>query len=378
MLPRHADGTSKHMKTDMVRWGILSTADIGRKNWQAIRNSGNGRVTAVASRDGERSRRFIMECQREAPFDPVPTALGSYDALLASPDVDAVYIPLPTGLRKEWVLRAAAAGKHVLCEKPCAVRLSDLKEMTEACARNGVQFMDGVMFMHSERMARMRQAIDGGGLGTLRRIAASFSFCAPDEFWRGNIRAHSGLEPQGCLGDLGWYCLRFALWVMQWQKPREVTGRILAEVGRSDSPSPIPSEFSAELRFNEDVSASFFCSFRTGHQQWAHVSGTKGWLSVSDFVLPYFGSELEFSVGNPVFRMQGCNSNMEPHVQRITTSEYSNSDAHAQETHLFRRFGEIVRSGQLQREWPDMALVTQEVMDACLQSARTNAPVLLR
>ena len=98
-----------------LRWGILGTAGIARKNWRAIYDSGNSIVTAVASRDVARSRKFIDECQAQNPFHPSPLALGSYEALIASPQVDAVYLPLPTGLRKEWVLRAAAAGKHVLC-----------------------------------------------------------------------------------------------------------------------------------------------------------------------------------------------------------------------------------------------------------------------
>ena len=99
-------------------WGILGTADIARKNWLAILNSGN-RVAAVGSRDLKRARRFIDNCQSHAPMPESPRALGSYEELLRCPEVQAVYIPLPTGTRKEWVLRAAAAGKHIVCEKPC-------------------------------------------------------------------------------------------------------------------------------------------------------------------------------------------------------------------------------------------------------------------
>src|ERR1019366_53218 len=133
-----------------LRWGILSTAGIARKNWRAILDSGNSVVTAVASRDIARSQKFIEECQRDNSFENLPAALGSYESLIASSNVDAVYIPLPTGLRKEWVLRAAAAGKHVLCEKPCGLSLADVREMTDACKKNQVQFMDGVMFMHNQ------------------------------------------------------------------------------------------------------------------------------------------------------------------------------------------------------------------------------------
>ena len=201
---------------NMVRWGILSTAEIARKNWRAIRNSGNGIVTAVASRAAERCGRFITECQTQAPFDIVPRAFDDYEALLASKDVDAVYIPLPTALRKEWVIRAAEAGKHVICEKPCATSVANLREMLAACRKNHVQFMDGVMFMHSRRLSAIRQVLDdGSSIGEIKRLALGFSFGAPPEFFTGNIRAHSNLEPDGCLGDLGWYCIRFVLWTMQ-------------------------------------------------------------------------------------------------------------------------------------------------------------------
>src|SRR5258708_6778395 len=147
------------MTTQPLRWGILGTANIARKNWKAIFHSGNCVLTAVASRDPERSREFVAQCQAEAPFEAVPAAFGSYEELLASNKVDALYIPLPTGLRKDWVVRAARAGKHVLCEKPCAASVTDLQEMLAACRMHGVQFMDGVMFMHSRRLERIRETL---------------------------------------------------------------------------------------------------------------------------------------------------------------------------------------------------------------------------
>ena len=128
-----------------LRIGFLSTAGIGKKNWKAIFNSGNCVVAAVASRDVNKSLKYIADCQRKLAFAETPRAFGSYEELIASPDVDAVYIPLPTGLRKEFVLRAAAAGKHVLCEKPCAANAAELEEMLAVCRKNSVQFLDGVM-----------------------------------------------------------------------------------------------------------------------------------------------------------------------------------------------------------------------------------------
>src|SRR4030095_12909852 len=158
----------------MVRGGILGAAEIARKNWHAILNSGNGTVGAVASRELARAQKFVAECQQQFPFAQIPQALGSYEELLARKDIDAVYIPLPTGLRKEWVLRAAAAGKHIVCEKPCAVRVSHLQEMIGACRKHGVQFVDGVMFMHSQRLGALRAVLDDGqSIGKIRRIQSS-------------------------------------------------------------------------------------------------------------------------------------------------------------------------------------------------------------
>lgn len=356
------------MNSSKVRWGILGAAEIARKNWKAIHNSGNGIVTAVASRDLERSRRFIQECQTEAPFEVQPEALGSYEALVGHKNVDAVYIPLPTGLRKQWVVRAAEAGQHVVCEKPCGSNVDEVQEMIDACRRHSVQFMDGVMFAHSRRLDRIREVLnDGISIGEVKRITSAFSFRAPDEF--NNIRAHSELEPLGCLGDLGWYCVRFALWTMDWKMPRKVSARLISKLGRNDSPAPVPAEFSAELEFEGGVSASFYCSFLNALQQWVTISGTKGYLHVPDFVLPFCGNEIGFDVVRSEYAIRGCDFKMHEHRRRIVVPEHSNSAVHAQETNLFRNFAEQVRSGRLNESWPEMALKTQMVANACLHSA---------
>jgi predicted dehydrogenase len=361
------------MSEKQCRWGILGTAGIARKNWHAIQLSGNGTLTAVGSRTVERSQQFINECQACAPFPQVPAAVGSYDELLTRKDVDAIYIPLPTGLRKEWVIKAAQAGKHVLVEKPVGVTTADVRDMLAACQKSGVQFMDGVMFMHSQRLPKLRSVIDDGhSIGRLRRIAMQFSFNAGDEFLANNIRVSSALEPQGCLGDLGWYTIRFALWTMNYQMPVRVTGRLLDEAKRADSPDTVPLEFSAEMLFRDGVSASFYCSFQTENQQWANLSGTKGFVHVPDFVLPFYGSEVAFTVSNAAFQINGCDFNMEDHTRREVVREYSNNTPNAQEANLFRTFNQCVLSGRVDPHWGDISLKTQIVLDACLASARNG------
>jgi predicted dehydrogenase len=344
-----------------LRFGILGAADIAQKNWKAICHSGNSIVAAVASRSLEKARQFIAKCQQQAPFDMPPAALGSYEELLASKNVDAVYIPLPTGLRKEWVLRAAAAGKHVICEKPCALNAADLREMISACRKNRVQFMDGVMFMHNPRLARIREALDDGkSIGRIKRIMSNFSFHLAEDLFPTNVRMNSRLEPAGCLGDVGWYCIRFILWAMRWQLPREVTGHILSQRGASHSPAPVPTDFSAELIFNDETSAGFYCSFIAEYQNWIHVSGTNGQLRVADFVHPVSDVEPAFEVNDTVLRV------------KVDGGKPVKPETVAQQTNMIRNFANQVRSGRLNDEWPELALKTQQVLDACLKSARAG------
>ncbi|MBL9126517.1 MAG: Gfo/Idh/MocA family oxidoreductase, partial [Verrucomicrobiales bacterium] len=319
-----------------VRWGILGTATIARKNWRAMRDSGVAVVGAVASRDPAKSRAFVEACQAEVPFETTPRALGSYRELVESRDIDAVYVPLPTALRKEWVIRAAEAGKHVVCEKPCAPSAADLREMLTACRRSGVQFMDGVMFAHSSRFARVRERLaDGKTVGEIRRLASGFSFRAGGDFEAGNIRADAALEPAGCLGDLGWYCIRFALEAMPDRVPRSVTGRILSEMRAPGATGAVPSEFSGELFYDGGVSLSFYCSFITENQQWVSVQGTTGRLTVDDFVLPFAGERIAFDVSKPEYHIRGCDFRMEPHGETVSVMESAHGSPSAQEARLY-------------------------------------------
>jgi predicted dehydrogenase len=282
------------------------------------------------------------------PFETAPAAFGSYEELLASKNVDAVYFPLPTGLRKEFIIRAAENGKHVLCEKPCAVNEKDLSEMVSACKKSRVQFMDGVMFMHNRRLEQIRAVLDDKtSVGQIKRITSQFSFLGSEDFLRGNIRVSSELEPLGCLGDLGWYCIRFALWTMNWQMPNRVEGKIISRAGNNSS--GVPLEFSAELFFDGGVSASFYCTFLAGYRQWADISGVKGHLRVADFVGPVAGNEIAFELNNRNVKIEAGST--------------------AQEINMFRNLANQIFSGKLNDEWPMWALKTQQVVDACFASA---------
>jgi predicted dehydrogenase len=152
---------------------------------------------------------------------------------------------------------------------------------------------------------------------------------------------------------------------------------MLDAVERPDSSQPVPTELSAELQFRDDVSASFYCSFRTHHQQWAHLSGDAGTLHVADFVLPYFGSESTFEVGQADFVQDGCDFNMERRARRIVVQGYSNSHVTSPETNMIRTFSGLALSGQPDAFWPDVSFKTQQVLDACYLAALENKSVEL-
>jgi len=363
------------MTTQTCRWGILGAAFIARKNWQAIRDAGNATLIAVASRGLAKAQAFIEECQSSAPYPVLPEAMDNYEALLARPDIDAVYIPLPTGLRKEWIIRAAQAGKHVLVEKPVGVHAADVAEMIAVCEKHGVQFMDGVMFMHGQRLQRLREVVDQD-VGTIRHIATQFSFRGDAEFQRTNIRAHGALEPLGCLGDLGWYCLRFTLWAMNETTPLHVTGRIHAETQQTDDSPPVPLAFSGTLTFAGGVSASFHCCFSAANAQWAIVSGEKALLQVSDFVLPFSGAHTQFTLTRSEFVLDRCRADMHGGQQIETLGEPSNNAQGSQEAGLFHDFSALVLSWKTDPHWPKITLLTQRVLDACLLSAREGSRVV--
>ena len=348
-----------------LRIGFLSTAGIGRKNWKAIFHSGNAAVSAVASRDVEKSRKFIGDCQRDFAFPETPRAFGSYEELLASPEVDAVYVPLPTGLRKDLVVRAAQNGKHVLCEKPCAANLAELDAMLAACKKHSVQFLDGVMFMHNPRLPKIREVLDDGkSLGQLQRLSSLFSFYQGEEFFRNNIRVDGALEPAGCLGDLGWYSIRFFLWTLNWRLPHTVNARILAQ-----APSGVPTEFSAELFFKDGVSAEFYCSFLAAKQQWVAVGGRNGWLRLPDFIHPRNNYEPAFELNGTEMRVESdvkCPPDTDPTAYGHPTS---------QDTRMWRNFANQIFSGALNQDWPMWARQTQIVLDACLEAGRSGSPV---
>ncbi len=179
----------------MFRWGILSTAKIGRELViPAILDSDNGVVAAIASRDLDRAEALARRFG-------VPRVFGSYDEMLTSDAIDGVYIPLPTSQHVEWTIRAAEAGKHVLCEKPIALEASEIDGLIAARDRNGVLISEAFMVTYSPVWAKVRELLAGGAIGRLRQVQGAFTYYNRDP---ANMRNQPGLGG-GALPDIGVY-----------------------------------------------------------------------------------------------------------------------------------------------------------------------------
>ena len=187
-------------ETKRVRWGILSTADIGlKKVIPGLRRSPRSEVLAIASREDGRAAAAARELS-------IPRAHGSYEALLADPDIDAVYIPLPNHLHAEWTIAAARAGKHVLCEKPLALTAAQAQGMVDACRDAGVLLMEAFMYRQHPSWIAARSLVESGRIGRLQAVDSWFSYFNDDPRNIRNVADIGG----GALYDIGCYSVNLS------------------------------------------------------------------------------------------------------------------------------------------------------------------------
>jgi predicted dehydrogenase len=249
--------------TDVVRWGILSTANIAtQKVIPGMRQAARTEVVAIASRDAELARSWADRLG-------IPTAHGSYEALLADPAVDAVYIPLPNHLHKEWSIAAAREGKHVLCEKPLALTARDAKAMIEAAEAADVHLMEAFMYRHHPSWVAVRELVASGRIGRLAAIQSWFSYFNDDASNIRNILDLGG----GALYDIGCYCVNLSRMLFGGE-PVRVTSAV-----RRDPTDRTDVVTSAILEFEAGI-ASFTCSTRTETDQRVHIYGDAGRISI--------------------------------------------------------------------------------------------------
>jgi predicted dehydrogenase len=246
-----------------LRWGLLSTARINRALIPAIRASARGELMAVASRDGERAQEYAAQWG-------IPRAYGSYEELLADPDVDVIYNPLPNHLHAPWSIRALEAGKHVLCEKPFALNVADVDAMFAAARRAGRAIADGFMYRHHPRILKARELVQGGAIGEVRVLLASFSFTLDrptDTRWDAQMGG-------GALWDVGCYPVSLARYIFG-EAPTRVSG------WAKTTPAGVDETFAGTLHFGDDAIAQFDCSFAVPFRTRAEIAGTQGTLTLN-------------------------------------------------------------------------------------------------
>jgi predicted dehydrogenase len=248
--------------TDAVRWGLLSTARINQALIAGIRAADGAELVAVASRSEASASAYAAE-------QGIPRAHGSYEALLADPEVDVVYVSLPNALHVPWSVAALQAGKHVLCEKPMARRAADVLEAYDAAAHAQRLLMEAFMWRFHPQTELMARLAGDGTLGELRQVRAAFSFSLPDP---GNVRWDPALEG-GAMMDVGCYCIS-ALRLLCGEPER-----VSCETVEHDG---VDAHTSGLLRFGGGVLGTFECGFDTAPRSSIEVTGSEGRLLVDD------------------------------------------------------------------------------------------------
>ena len=249
--------------TPPLRIGILGCANIARAFSRDVAHSPAVKVVAVASRSQATADAF-------AQAQGIPRALGSYEALLADPAVDAIYLPLPNSLHAEWAIAAAAHGKHVLCEKPLALGLAQARAMFAAARQHGVMLLEAYPYWFQPQTGDLVALLQAGAIGTVRSVQASFGFNLAQP--AGNIRMDPGLGG-GALLDAGSYPLSLIRLAMG-QAPVQVRadGR-WAGSGPADS---VDIAMTATLRFADGRCAQMSCAMDTGLHRHAQIVGSTG------------------------------------------------------------------------------------------------------
>lgn len=326
-----------------LRWGVLGVANIGlRAVMPAIQASRNGEIVAVASRDAAKA-------QDAASRFGARQAYGTYHELLADSDVDAVYIPLPNHLHAPWTVQAAAAGKHVLCEKPLALNAREAEGMVQECERHGVLLMEAFMYRFHPRTREIRRLVEAGAIGSPALVRAVFSF----QMGRfPNVR----LDPTmggGATMDVGCYDINFARYVLG-SEPLEVSA--FAVWGAQ---SRVDETLVGLLRFPGGQLAEIDCSFGVPRRMAVEVAGSGGRIDVATMWLPGT-TDAPLTIEAP----DGSTDT----VFVAGVDQYQV---------MVEEFADAVLLGRPVPLPPSDAIANMRVIDALLESARVGAPVQL-
>lgn len=251
------------MKTGKVRWGVLSAARIGGQVIPGIQNATNAEFYGIASRSPEKLQQMQEKYAPQKIYE-------DYDALLEDEAIDAVYIPLPNGLHKEWVIRAARKGKHVLCEKPLGCSAAEVEEMARECKAQGVLLMEAFAYMHNPLTYRLKELLDAGAIGRVKVMEAWFSFNMSD---KRDIRFDKQLGG-GATYDVGCYTISL-LRYLAGEEPTAIYAS-----GEIDEETGVDASSCAVLEFSGGVKGIYHCAMNAAHRCKYEILGEKGILQV--------------------------------------------------------------------------------------------------
>lgn len=263
-----------------LNWGLLSTAKINRALIKPLNASKRTRLLAVASRSISSAEAYAREWN-------IPRAHGSYEALLADPEIDVIYNSLPNHLHAEWTIKALRAGKHVLCEKPFALTLAEVDAMSQAAHETGKVLAEAFMYLHHAQTLKIKEIVDSGILGKLQLIKGAFTFTLTRE---GNYRWMEEMGG-GSIWDVGCYPISFARMIVG-AEPVEVFGWQLTGPGGSDE------SFFGQMRFKDEVHMQFDCGFRSPSRSFIEIVGTDATLNIPDPFKPGRKNEIYLNHNN--------------------------------------------------------------------------------
>ena len=263
-----------------LNWGLLSTAKINRALIKPLNASKRTRLLAVASRSISSAEAYAREWN-------IPRAHGSYEALLADPEIDVIYNSLPNHLHAEWTIKALRAGKHVLCEKPFALNLAEVDAMSQAAHETGKVLAEAFMYLHHAQTLKIKEIVDSGVLGKLQLIKGAFTFTLTRE---GNYRWMEEMGG-GSIWDVGCYPISFARMIVG-AEPVEVFGWQLTGPGGSDE------SFFGQMRFKGEVHMQFDCGFKSPSRSFIEIVGTDATLNIPDPFKPGRKNEIYLNRNN--------------------------------------------------------------------------------
>ena len=274
------------MSNRVLNWGLLSTARINRALIPAVKASRRNRLVAVASRNQEAANAYAEKWEIER-------ALGSYEALLADPEIDVIYNSLPNHLHAEWTIRALHAGKHVLCEKPLALTLQDVDAMADAATQAARVLQEAFMYRHHAQTLKVEQMVRGGELGRLQMIRGAFTYRLQRE---GDIRLKKDLGG-GSIWDVGCYPISYSR-MLAASEPVEAFGWQAAD------PEGTDLSFVGQLRFAEDLFAQFDSSLVWPFQWYMRIIGADAILDVPSPYKPGLHEKLVLTRGDQVTEIE--------------------------------------------------------------------------